>query len=86
MEGLLHLEIFSPEKEIFSGEVEHVTLPGTMGSFTILPQHAPIMHAPIISSLQAGTLSYVTKEGEHSEEIHGGFVEMNGNKVSVCVN
>ena len=81
MEGLLHLEIFSPEKKIFSGEVEHVTLPGTMGSFTILPQHAPI-----ISSLQAGTLSYVTKEGEHSEEIHGGFVEMNGNKVSVCVN
>ena len=43
MEGLLHLEIFSPEKEIFSGEVEHVTLPGTMGSFTILPQHAPII-------------------------------------------
>ena len=43
MEGLLHLEIFSPEKEIFSGEVEHVTLPGTMGSFTILPLHAPII-------------------------------------------
>ena len=75
MEGLLHLEIFS------SGEVEHVTLPGTMGSFTILPQHAPI-----ISSLQAGILSYVTKDGEHSEEIRGGFVEMNDNKVSVCVN
>lgn len=81
MEELLHLEIFSPEKEIFGGEVEHVTLPGTMGSFTILPQHAPI-----ISSLQAGTLSYVTKEGEeHTEEVKGGFVEMNGNKVSVCV-
>ena len=80
MEGLLHLEIFSPEKEIFSGEVEHVTLPGTMGSFTILPQHAPI-----ISSLQAGILSYVTKDGEHAEEIHGGFVEMSDNNVSVCV-
>ena len=40
---------------------------------------------PIISSLQAGTLSYVTKEGEHAEEIHGGFVEMSDNKVSVCV-
>lgn len=81
MEGLLHLEIYSPEEEIFSGEVEHVTLPGTMGSFTILP-----LHAPIISSLQAGTLSYVTKEGEeHTAEVKGGFVEMNGNKVSVCV-
>lgn len=82
MEGLLHLEIFSPEKEIFSGEVAHVTLPGTMGSFTILPQHAPI-----ISSLQAGFLSYVTAKGEeHTEQVKGGFVEMNGNKVSVCVN
>ena len=82
MEGLLHLEIFSPEKEIFSGEVEHVTLPGTMGSFTILPQHAPI-----ISSLQEGVLLYVTDKGEErTEQVKGGFVEMNGNKVSVCVN
>ena len=82
MERLLHLEIFSPEKEIFSGEVEHLTLPGTMGSFTILPQHAPI-----ISSLQDGVLSYVTETGEeHTEKVKGGFVEMNGNKVSVCVN
>ena len=81
MERLLHLEIFSPEKKVFSGEVEQVTLPGAMGSFTILPQHAPI-----ISSLQAGKLSYVVKGGEEQgEEIRGGFVEMNGNKVSVCV-
>ena len=53
-----------------------------MGSFTILPQHAPI-----ISSLQDGVLSYVTETGEeHTEKVKGGFVEMNGNKVSVCVN
>ncbi|HIZ02016.1 MAG TPA: hypothetical protein H9819_07190, partial [Candidatus Bacteroides merdipullorum] len=43
--------------------------------------------APIISSLQDGVLSYVTKSGEeHTETVKGGFVEMNGNKVSVCVN
>ena len=35
----LHLNIVSPEKELFNGEVESVTLPGTMGSFSILPQH-----------------------------------------------
>ena len=74
MKGL-HLDIVSPDKEIFNGEVDSVTLPGTLGSFTILSQHAPI-----VSSLKAGTLAYVTKE-----DIHGGFVEMNGNKVSVCV-
>ncbi len=81
MGRILYLEIFSPEKKIFSGEVESVTLPGTMGTFTILPQHAPI-----ISSLQTGILSYVTKNGEHKEEkIQDGFVEMNANKVSVCI-
>lgn len=80
MKGL-HLDIVSPDKEIFNGEVDNVTLPGTLGSFTILSQHAPI-----VSSLKAGTLAYVTKDGEeHVQDIHGGFVEMNGNKVSVCV-
>ncbi len=77
----LHLTIVSPEKEIFDGEVNSVTLPGTMGSFTILPQHAPI-----VSSLKAGTVSFVTKNGEErSQEIHGGFIEMSNNDVSVCV-
>lgn len=77
----LHLDIVSPEKKIFNGEVDSVTLPGTIGSFTILPEHAPI-----VSSLQAGMLAYVTKDGEeHTQDIHGGFVEMNDNRVSVCV-
>lgn len=77
----LHLNIVSPEKEIFDGEVDSVTLPGAIGSFTILPQHAPI-----VSSLKAGTVSFVTKNGEErSQEIHGGFIEMSNNDVSVCV-
>ena len=80
MKGL-QLNIVSPEKELFNGEVENVTLPGMIGSFTILPQHAPI-----VSSLKAGTLSYVTMEGEeHVHEINGGFIEMNDNNVSVCI-
>lgn len=80
MKGL-QLNIVSPEKELFNGEVENVTLPGMIGSFTILPQHAPI-----VSSLKAGTLSYVTMDGEeHVQEINGGFIEMNNNNVSVCV-
>lgn len=80
MKGL-QLNIVSPEKELFNGEVENVTLPGMIGSFTILPQHAPI-----VSSLKAGTLSYVTMDGEeHVQEINGGFIEMNDNNVSVCI-
>ena len=77
----LHLSIVSPEKSIFDGDVKIVTLPGTVGSFSILPGHAPI-----VSSLQAGTLSYTTMEGEERTiDIQGGFVEMSDGKVSVCV-
>lgn len=77
----LHLSIVSPEKSIFDGDVKIVTLPGTVGSFSILPGHAPI-----VSSLQAGTLSYTMMEGEeHTIVIQGGFVELSGGTVSVCI-
>ncbi len=76
----LRLDIVSPEKQLFQGEVERVTLPGTRGSFSILPHHAPI-----VSSLGAGTLSYVVKGEEQTLDIQGGFVEMSDNEVSVCV-
>lgn len=76
----LHLTIVSPEKELFNGEVESVTLPGTMGSFSILPQHAPI-----VSSLGAGTMIYVTKEETHELTIQSGFIEMSNGKIAVCI-
>lgn len=81
MKGL-QLTIISPEKEIFKGEVKMVTLPGAIGSFTILPHHAPV-----VSALNAGKLTYVTEDNaEQSLEIHGGFIEMSCNNVSVCIN
>lgn len=77
----LHLSIVSPEKSIFNGDVKIVTLPGTVGSFSILPGHAPI-----VSSLQAGTLSYTTMEGEERTiDIQGGFVELSDGTVSACI-
>lgn len=39
----LHLSIVSPEKSVFDGDVKIVTLPGTIGSFSILPGHVPIV-------------------------------------------
>jgi len=77
----LHLSIVSPENSIFDGDVKIVTLPGTVGSFSILPGHAPI-----VSSLQAGTLSYTTMEGEERTiDIQGGFVELSDGTVSACI-
>lgn len=78
----LQLTIISPEKELFQGEVRRITLPGIMGSFTILPHHAPV-----VSSLSAGKVAYVKADGmEENFEIKGGFIEMNNNHVSVCIN
>jgi F-type H+-transporting ATPase subunit epsilon len=77
---MLQLRIVSPEKVEFDGAVESVLVPGTMGQFEILNDHAPI-----ISTLQKGTVEYVTSDGKSSIDILGGFVEVQKNVVSLCV-
>ena len=77
---MLQLKIVSPEKIEFDGAVESVLVPGTMGQFEILNDHAPI-----ISTLQKGMVEYTTTEGKNSLEILGGFVEVQKNVVSLCV-
>lgn len=78
----LQLNIISIERTIFSGEVKEVTLPGEAGPFTILPSHAPI-----ISTLEAGCISFVPSGADKEERINisGGFTEMNEDVVTVCV-
>lgn len=76
----MKLEIITPEKIFFSGEVSSVTLPGTEGFFTMWENHAPI-----ISSLIKGKLTFTGKEGEQELNIEGGFVEANKNVVTVCL-
>ncbi|MDT3402686.1 ATP synthase F1 subunit epsilon [Mucilaginibacter terrae] len=75
------LEILTPDKKVFEGEVTSVTVPGTMGSFEILNNHAPI-----ISTLEDGKL-VVRGGGKDGKEdvfrIKGGVVEVNNNKVMV---
>jgi F-type H+-transporting ATPase subunit epsilon len=73
---MLKLKIVSPERIEFTGEVENVKLPGAMGSFEVLTSHAPI-----ISLLQKGIVEY----GDKKLEILGGFVSVQKNEVSVCV-
>lgn len=78
---MLELKIVSPERIEFEGEVESVMVPGTLGQFEIL-----VNHAPIISSLEKGTVTYTTPTGEKNQlEIAGGFVEVQKNVVSLCV-
>ena len=74
------LNIISPEKTVYSGNAESVTLPGAIGLFTILDRHAPI-----ISALTRGVLAY-SVNGEKTEvKVNGGFVEAHDNHVSICI-
>lgn len=78
---MLKLKIVSPERIEFEGEVESVLVPGTMGQFEIL-----INHAPIISSLDKGKVVYALPGGEKKPlDICGGFVQVQKNVVSLCV-
>lgn len=77
---MLKLKIVSPEKVVYEGEAESVLVPGTLGSFEILTDHAPI-----ISSLEVGKVEYATREGRQTLFIKGGFVEVKKNEVSLCV-
>jgi F-type H+-transporting ATPase subunit epsilon len=76
----MKLEIVSPEKIIYAGSAEAVILPGLSGLFTILDRHAPI-----ISALDKGKLTYSVDGKETELTINGGFVEAKKNIVSVCV-
>ena len=77
---MLQLKIVSPEKIEFDGAVESVLVPGTMGQFEILTNHAPI-----ISSLGEGEVVYATADGKQTVSIAGGFVAVQKNQVSLCV-
>ena len=77
---MLQLKIVSPEKVEYDGAVESVLVPGSAGQFEILNDHAPI-----ISTLQKGVVEYVSQEGKVSLNILGGFVEVQKNVVSLCV-
>tara|TARA_B100002019_G_C20898638_1_gene417018 strand:+ start:213 stop:449 length:237 start_codon:yes stop_codon:yes gene_type:complete len=75
----MHLEIISPDKEIFKGEVQSVRLPGTNGSFEILNNHAPI-----VSTLTAGDVRVINSSNETTLfPIKGGIIEMQQNKIVV---
>jgi F-type H+-transporting ATPase subunit epsilon len=76
----MNLEIISPEKIIFNGKADSVTLPGAVGLFTILNHHAPI-----ISVLKKGILTYKIGDDEKTLEINSGFAEMKQNIVSVSI-
>lgn len=75
---MIKLEIVTPEKKALEEVVDVVTIPTATGEIGILPSHAPL-----ISSVQPGILSYTQGGTTNRLVISGGFVEVGNNKVSV---
>ena len=73
------LEIITPEKQVFTGEVTSVKFPGTSGEFEVQNNHAQI-----ISTLTTGTIRVITPENNTENfDINSGVIEMKKNKIIV---
>jgi F-type H+-transporting ATPase subunit epsilon len=75
---MLRLEIVTPEKKVVDAEVDSVTVPTASGEVGILPSHAPL-----ISALKPGILTYSNRGDAQRLAIAGGFVEVSSDKVAV---
>jgi len=76
----MKLEIVTPEKRMLDAEVDSVTVPTASGEAGIMPNHAPL-----VSVLKPGILSYNIKGATDRVAVSGGFVEVNSDNVSVLV-
>ena len=78
MADRIQLDVITPERRFVSETVDAVTLPGLDGELGILPGHTPL-----ISQLQTGVLTYTQGGATRRLLVSGGFVEVNGDRVSV---
>src|SRR5689334_10249578 len=94
----MNITILTPDKEIFHGSIVSVKVPGSLGQFQVLKNHAPI-----VSSLDKGGVTVVTAAGEYrfydtetssivteaqpgktlKFQIAGGFIEVLNNEISL---
>ena len=75
----MDLEIITPDKKLFKGQIKSVKVPGSKGTFMVLNNHAPI-----ISTLEKGNVIVMTKD--HKEEIFAidsGIIEVKKNTIIV---
>ena len=78
MPDTFQLEIVTPEKQVVKDEAEEAQIPGLNGYLGILPGHAPL-----ITELAVGVISYRAKNVTHSLAVAWGFVEVLPDKVTI---
>lgn len=74
----LHFSLVSPERELFSGEVDQVVVPGSDGQFGALVNHAPLM-----SVVKSGVIRIITGNQETKMYVGGGIVDVSGKGVAI---
>jgi len=73
----MKIEIITPDKKVYEGEIKSIRVPGKKGSFQVLKDHAPI-----ISTLDSGSVIMVDNNGdEKTYEIDGGVIEVKMNSI-----
>lgn len=73
----MRIEIITPEKKVYEGEIKSVRVPGKKGSFQVLKDHAPI-----ISTLENGMVFIVDQDGNQKTfEVTGGLIEVKANRI-----
>lgn len=73
----MKIEIITPDKKVYEGDIKSIRVPGKKGSFQVLKDHAPI-----ISTLENGTVIMVGQDDqERRYEIDGGVIEVKINKI-----
>ncbi|MGI6478743.1 MAG: ATP synthase F1 subunit epsilon [Salinivirgaceae bacterium] len=77
----MQIEIISPESTLFTGDVKQVRVPGSIGSFAVLHNHAPIT-----STLEKGVIKITQHDGEEVNlDILGGVIQVKNNNVKILV-
>lgn len=77
----MKIEIITPDKKVYEGDIKSIRVPGRKGSFQVLKDHAPI-----ISTLDNGTVIMVDQNNnEKRYEIDGGVIEVKMNKIILLV-
>ncbi len=78
MKQCLKLEIVTPQRKVIETEADSVTLPGTVGEMTILPEHIPLL-----TTLDTGIVSYQQDNQSQYLVVHWGYAQVAGNRVTV---
>lgn len=73
----MRIDIITPDRKVYEGDIKSVRVPGKKGSFQVLKDHAPI-----ISTLDSGTVVIVEEDDSQKVfEVSGGVIEVKANKI-----